>query len=209
MFTGLVERVAEIVESKPTSAGIRLRIGSPLAAELAAGESVAVNGVCLTVIQAQGSEIHFDVGPETVRVTTLGNLGPGALVNLERPLRADGRMGGHFVQGHVDGIGYVEELRAHGDSHWLTVSFPHALAPYIIPKGSIAIDGISLTVAGLGKGRIDLMVLSYTMENTNVRTMKPGDRVNLECDMIGKYVVRAAELAGLSLTPAKAGEVTH
>jgi riboflavin synthase len=209
MFTGLVERVAEIVESKPTSAGIRLRIASSLASELTAGESVAVNGVCLTVIHAKDTEILFDVGPETVRVTTLGTLGPAALVNLERPLRADGRIGGHFVQGHVDGIGCVEEFREQGDSYWLTVSVPHVLAPYIIPKGSIAIDGISLTVAGLGKGRIDVMVLAYTMENTNARAMKAGDRVNLECDMIGKYVVRAVELAGLTLTATKAGEVTH
>ena len=209
MFTGLVEQVAEVVETKPTSAGIRLCIGSPLATELTIGESVAVNGVCLTVIQAQGSEIHFDVGPETLRVTTLGSLRLASLVNLERPLRADSRLGGHFVQGHVDGIGHVEELRPDGDAHWLTVSFPGALAPYLVPKGSIAIDGISLTVAGLGKGRIDVMLIPHTMAHTNMRAMKAGDRVNLECDMIGKYVVRAAELAGLTLTPARAGDVTH
>lgn len=209
MFTGLVETVAEIVESKPTSGGIRLRIGSSLASELTAGESLAVNGVCLTVIQAQDAEIHADVGPETLRVTTLGTLTRGALVNLERPLRADSRFGGHFVQGHVDAIGYVEELRADADFHWLTVTFPSGLAPYIVPKGSIAIDGISLTVAGLGKDRVDVMVLPYTLQHTNVRAMKARDRVNLECDMIGKYVVRAAELAGLSLSPVRAGDVTH
>jgi riboflavin synthase len=209
MFTGLVETVAEIVESKPTSGGIRLRIGSPLAGELTPGESLAVNGVCLTVIQAQGAEIHADVAPETLRVTTLGTLPRGALVNLERPLRADSRFGGHFVQGHVDGVGYVEELRADADCHWLTVSFSSRLAPYIVPKGSIAIDGISLTVAGLGADRFDIMVLPYTLQHTNVRGMKTRDRVNLECDMIGKYVVRAAELAGLTLTPLKVGDVTH
>lgn len=209
MFTGLVESVAEIVESKPTSGGIRLRIGSPLASELAPGESLAVNGVCLTVILAKASEIHADVGPETLRVTTLGTLARGALVNLERPLRADSRFGGHFVQGHVDATGYVEELRADADFHWLTVSFPARLAPYIVPKGSIAIDGISLTVAGLGPDRVDVMVLPYTMQHTNVRGMTTRDRVNIECDMIGKYVVRAAELAGLTLAPVRAGDVTH
>jgi len=209
MFTGLVETVAEILDSRQTNGGVRLRIGSPLAGELTPGESLAVNGVCLTVIQAQGGEIHADVGPETLRVTTLGTLAHGALVNLERPLRADSRFGGHFVQGHVDAMGSVEELRADADFHWLTVRFSPSLAPYIVPKGSIAIDGISLTVAGLTADRFDIMVLPYTLQHTNVRGMKTSDRVNLECDMIGKYVVRAAELAGLTLTRVKAGDVTH
>ena len=205
MFTGLVERVGEIVESKPTSGGLRLRIGTALAAELIPGDSLAVNGVCLTVIQAKDSEVHADVGPETLRVTTLGGLACGALVNLERPLRADSRFGGHFVQGHVDAVGYVEALRP----DWLTVAFPPALAPYIIAKGSIAIDGISLTVAGLRREHFDVMIIPFTLQNTNVREMKVRDKVNLECDMVGKYVVRAAELAGLTLTPAPSGDVTH
>src|SRR5436309_9908123 len=149
MFTGLVEATGELVERKPTSGGFRLRIASPLAPELAPGDSLAVNGVCLTVILAEAAEIHADVGPETVRVTTLGALAPGTAVNLERPLRADSRFGGHFVQGHVDAIGQVEELRQEADFHWLTVSFPSQLAPFIVHKGSIAVDGISLTVAGL------------------------------------------------------------
>src|SRR5579864_9436292 len=124
MFTGLVEGVATVIECRPTSRGGRLRISSLLAGELAPGDSLAVNGVCLTVILAAASEIHADVGPETLRVTTLGGLAPGTLVNLERPLRADGRFGGHFVQGHVYGIGHVEALRADADFHWMTVSFP-------------------------------------------------------------------------------------
>ena len=209
MFTGLVETVAEVVECKPTSGGVRLRIGSPLAGELAPGDSLAVNGVCLTVILADGGEIHADVGPETLRVTTLGGFSPGTLVNLERPLRAESRFGGHFVQGHVDAIGHVEDLRVDADFHWMTVSFPAALAPYIVPKGSIAVDGISLTVAGLGVDRLDVMVLPYTMEHTNVKAVKIRDRVNLECDMIGKYVVRAAELAGLTVAPVRPQEVRH
>jgi riboflavin synthase len=209
MFTGLVERVAAVVECKPTSLGARLRIGSPLAGELAAGDSLAVNGVCLTVILAAASEIHADVGPETLRVTTLGGLAPGMLVNLERPLRPDGRFGGHFVQGHVDGIGHVEVLRADADFHWLTISFPSTLAPYLVLKGSIAVDGVSLTVAGLGVDRFDAMLLPYTLEHTNAGAMKIRDPVNLECDMIGKYVVRAVELAGLSRAPVRAGDVTH
>lgn len=199
MFTGLVEAVGQIVERQAQSGGARVRIGTPLSTELTPGDSVAVNGVCLTVIATDGKEIQADLGPETLRVTTLGSLEQGALVNLERPLRADSRFGGHFVQGHVDGVGLVENLRQDADFHWLTVAFPAALAPYFVPKGSIAVDGISLTIAALGQGRLDIMVLPYTLEHTNIKAMKITDRVNLECDMIGKYVVRAAELAGLTL----------
>jgi riboflavin synthase len=209
MFTGLVEGVGELVESKPISGGFRLRIGSPLARELKPGDSLAVNGVCLTVILAERDEIHADVGPETVRVTTLGSITRGSVVNLERPLRADQRFGGHFVQGHVDAIGHVEDLRQDAEFHWLTVSFPPNLAAFIVHKGSIAVDGISLTVAGLGTDRFDVMVIPFTMHHTNLGLIGIRDRVNLECDMVGKYVVRAAELAGLTLTGVRPGEVTH
>jgi riboflavin synthase len=209
MFTGLVEGIGELVERKTTSGGFRLRIGSSLAAELSPGDSIAVNGVCLTVILAEENEIHADIGPETVRATTLGWLGRGSAVNLERPLRADSRFGGHFVQGHVDAVGHIEELRADAEFHWLTVSFPPPLAALIVHKGSIAVDGISLTVAGLGADRFDVMVVPYTMAHTNLGHVKIRDRVNLECDMLGKYVVRVAELAGLTLNVARPGEVTH
>ncbi len=208
MFTGLVEGVGELVERKPTSGGFRLRIATPLAPELKPGDSLAVNGVCLTVILAEREEVHADVGPETIRVTTLGLLARGSAVNLERPLRADQRFGGHFVQGHVDAIGHVEELRQDAEFYWLTVSFPSNLAPLIVHKGSIAVDGISLTVAGLGADRFDIMVVPFTMQHTNLGRITMRDRVNLECDMVGKYVVRAAELAGLTLG-ARPGEVTH
>src|SRR5919204_703043 len=209
MFTGLVEAVGEVVELKPTSAGARLRVATALAEELRPGDSIAVNGVCLTVILAEGGELHADVGPETIRVTTLGRLVRGSRVNLERPLRADSRFGGHFVQGHVDAIGHVEELRPDADFHWLTVSFPSLLAPYIVHKGSIAVDGISLTVAGLGTDRFDVQVVPYTMSHTNLGALQIRDRVNLECDMVGKYVVRAAELAGLTIHGLRPGEVAH
>ena len=208
MFTGLIEGVGQLVDSTPTSGGIRLRIMAPMASELAPGDSLAVNGVCLTVILAERGEIHADVGPETVRVTTLGGIAPGTALNLERPLRADQRFGGHFVQGHVDAVGCVEELRQESEFHWLTVSFPSALAPLIVHKGSIAVDGISLTVAGLGVDRFDMMVIPFTMQHTNLGQIRLRDRVNLECDMVGKYVVRAAELAGLTFG-ARPGEVTH
>jgi riboflavin synthase len=209
MFTGLVEAVGEVVEMKPLSGGTRVRIRTALAPDLSPGDSLAVNGVCLTVIAAANGEAQADVGPETLRVTTLGGFERGTLVNLERPLRADSRFGGHFVQGHVDGTGYIEELREDADFHWLTVSFPEHLRPYIIPKGSVAIDGISLTVAGLGEDRLDIMIIPFTRAHTNLRNAQVRDRVNIECDMVGKYVVRAAGLAGLNLAPARTGEMKH
>jgi riboflavin synthase len=208
MFTGLVEEVGELLECTPTSGGCRLRIGAVLAPDMKPGDSLAVNGVCLTVILAERGEIHADVGPETVRVTTLGSLVRGTALNLERPLRADQRFGGHFVQGHVDAVGHIEDLRQEAEFHWLTVGFPAALAPLIVHKGSIAVDGISLTVAGLGADRFDSMVVPFTMQHTNLGRSKLRDRVNLECDMVGKYVVRAAELSGLTLG-VRPGEVTH
>ena len=209
MFTGLVEAVGEMAERKPTSGGARMRIATSLAAELAEGDSLAVNGVCLTVILARAGEVHADIGPETLRVTTLGSLARGALLNLERPMRADARFGGHFVSGHVDAVGHIEDMRADAEFQWVTVSFPENLAPFFIHKGSIAIDGISLTVAGLGRDRFDVMLIPHTIEHTNLKRAHLRDRVNLECDLVGKYVVRAAELAGLSLGPVGSGEVRH
>src|SRR5436305_8923567 len=165
MFTGLVEAVGDLAAIEPSNGGVRLTLKAPLASELQPGDSVAVNGVCLTVIAAAGGRFHADVGPETMRVTTLGALSRGDAVNLERPLRADGRFGGHFVQGHVDAVGRIEDLRQEADFHWLTVSFPDSLAPYIVLKGSIAVDGISLTVAGLGSDRLDVQIVPFTMEH--------------------------------------------
>jgi riboflavin synthase len=208
MFTGLVEGVGELLERKPTSGGCRLRIATAVAGELTPGDSIAVNGVCLTVIVAEGEEFHADVGPETIRITTLGRLARGSQVNLERPLRVDSRFGGHFVQGHVDAIGHIEELRADADFHWLTVSFPSHIARFIVSKGSIAVDGISLTVAGLGSDRFDIQIVPFTMSHTNLSRAQPRDPVNLECDMVGKYVVRAAELAGWTIGDVR-GSVSH
>jgi riboflavin synthase len=193
MFTGLIEAIGEVTARTATTGGQRMSIRSPLAAELTPGDSVAVNGVCLTVVDTDGA-FHADVGPETLRVTTLGLLENGALVNLERPLRGDGRIGGHFVQGHVDAVGRIEDLRSASDFHWLTVRFPAALGRYLVMKGSIAVDGISLTVAALGEDRFDVQLVPFTIEHTNLKRARIGDNVNLECDMIGKYVARAAEL---------------
>jgi riboflavin synthase len=209
MFTGLVEAVGEITGSTATPGGARLRIDTALAGELALGDSLAVNGVCLTVVRIDGASVEADVGPETLRVTTLGGMTPGTLVNLERPLRADARFGGHFVQGHVDAVGTVVRVRADAEFHWLTVSFPPHLAPFIVHKGSIAVDGISLTVAELGADRFDVMIVPFTIDHTNLKRIEAGDRVNLEGDMVGKYVARAAELAGLSFKAVSPGESIH
>ena len=195
MFTGLIEGVGKIADLTSGPGGIRIRIRTELASELSPGDSLAVNGVCLTVIAADGREVHADIGPETARVTTLGTLRQEQRVNLERPMRANGLVGGHFVQGHVDGTGVVDEIRPDGDSHWLTVSFDRSLSPYFIRKGSIAVDGVSLTVAGLGGTVFDVMIIPFTWANTSLSSLKVRDRVNLECDMIGKYVARAVALA--------------
>jgi riboflavin synthase len=194
MFTGIVECTGTLAEVKVTGGGYRVRIRTTLANELKLGDSLAVNGVCLTVILIDGGYVMADIGPETARVTTLGEMQRDQPVNLERPLRSDGRIDGHFVLGHVDGVGVVEAVRPEADSHWLTIGFPTALAAYFIRKGSVAVDGISLTVAGLGGRQFDVQVVPYTWEHTTMKLLKVGDKVNLECDMIGKYVIRGMEL---------------
>jgi riboflavin synthase len=198
MFTGLIEALGEITEVKPTPGGFRLRLSTALATEVSNGDSLAVNGVCLTVVSADPDGIHADVSPETGRVTSLGTLTRGAVVNLERPLRADSRLGGHFVQGHVDATGTIEELRADGECFWMTVKFPSTLAPFIVRKGSIAVDGVSLTVAGVDDRHFDVQLIPFTWSHTNLHTLKTGDPVNLECDILGKYVARAIEVAGVA-----------
>jgi riboflavin synthase len=197
MFTGLIEAIGTVEDAVQTPAGQRLHIGTALAPELAAGDSLAVNGVCLTIVAADTTVVTADVSPETIRVSTLGTLQQGRLVNLERPMRADARVGGHFVQGHVDATGTIEALRQEGDSYWLTVRYPSMLAPYIVRKGAIAVDGISLTVAGLSECHFDVQVVPFTFKQTALHTAHVQDAVNLECDILGKYVVRALELSSV------------
>jgi riboflavin synthase len=160
------------------------------------GESVAVNGVCLTAVETTSGELRAVIGPETARVTTLGLLKRGALVNLERAIRADGRMGGHFVLGHVDGTGVIQDVRPEADFYWVTIGYPGALAPYLIHRGSIAVDGVSLTIAALKPSSFDVQIVPHTWTHTNLQAAGVDDAVNLECDMIGKYVARAMELMG-------------
>lgn len=201
MFTGLIEATGEVAEVKPTAEGFRIRVATSLAPDLTPGDSLAVNGVCLTVVSTDTDGLFADISPETARITTLGQMDRGTVVNLERPLRADARLGGHFVQGHVDAVGTIDDIRPAGDAFWLTVRFPALLAPYIVRKGSIAIDGISLTVAGVGDLRLDVQIIPYTWAHTTLGRAKVGDAVNIEVDILGKYVVRVAELAGMTIRP--------
>jgi riboflavin synthase len=196
MFTGLIEAVGHVDQVVRTGTDSRLGVRTELAAELTDGESVSVNGVCLTVAEITTGMFAADIGPETARVTTLGGLRPGDPVNLERALRADGRFGGHFVQGHVDGLGTVRELRAEGDAHWLKVGYSALLAPYLVTKGSVAVEGVSLTVAALDDDHFDVMIIPFTWSHTSLGSLQTGAKVNLECDVIGKYVARAVQLFG-------------
>ena len=196
MFTGLIESVGGVVDLSAIDAGYRLRITTDISGDLRLGESVAVNGVCLTVVDTSGGSFAAEIGPETAAVTSLGDLKPGSSVNLERAMPANGRFGGHMVLGHVDATGKVESVRPEADFWWITVSYPSAVAPYLVHRGSVAIDGISLTIAKLEATTLDVQIVPFTWAHTNLRGRRAGDRVNLECDMVGKYVVRAVELMG-------------
>jgi riboflavin synthase len=198
MFTGLIEAVGEVADVSTIPDGLRLEIRAETARDLQPGDSVAVNGVCLTAVAADPTAGAFrvEIGPETARVSSLGDLRPGSLVNLERALRQGDRLGGHFVLGHVDGTGSIVGIRHEGDFCWFAVSYPISLAPLLIHRGSVAVDGISLTVARLDGGSFDIQVVPFTLAHTNLRTARPGQRVNLECDVLGKYVIRALEVYG-------------
>jgi riboflavin synthase len=197
MFTGLIEAIGHVARIEAAASGVRLHVATDLALALAPGESVAVNGVCLTATDLSPLGFAADVGPETARVSTLGALREGQALNLERAMRADSRLGGHFVQGHVDATGVLEAVRADGEAHWITIAHPASMAPLLVPKGSIAVDGISLTVASLGDDRFDVMIIPFTWAHTTLPSLRAGDRVNLEGDLIGKYVARSMALAGL------------
>jgi riboflavin synthase len=192
MFTGIIEHAGKIESLERRDDGGRLRISIAGAAEISAqmrlGDSIAVNGCCLTVAEFGKSYLSADLSGETLRRTSFGEKKPGDIVNLERPLAVNARLGGHFVQGHVDGTGRVTTLAAEGDNWWLSVRVPEDLRRYVVEKGSIAIDGISLTVARWQEGIADIALIPFTYEHTNVRAMVPNDAVNIEVDMLAKYV---------------------
>ena len=198
MFTGIVEVTGRVARLHATAEGGRLELADvPFAAELSMGESVAVNGCCLTVVESAAGAVMFDLLQETLRVTNLGDLAAGDAVNLERAMQAGGRFSGHFVQGHVDGTGTILGWDPHGQDYRLEVSVPDGLHRLIIPRGSITIDGISLTAAEIGKGSVTMWITPHTRVVTNLSTASAGRRVNLEIDMLAKYVdqllVRRAE----------------
>ncbi|WP_396625034.1 riboflavin synthase [Luteitalea sp.] len=194
MFTGLIEATGRVRGLDPVAGGQRVTIETDLAPQLALGDSVATNGVCLTVVALTADTWSADVSPETLRVTSLGTLRPGGFVNLERPLAVGSRLGGHFVQGHVDGTGQVESVTPEGEFYRVRISYPPALAAYFIEKGSVAVDGISLTVAALADRTFDVQIIPHTWTATTLRHAGPGTTVNLECDMVGKYVLRSLSL---------------
>jgi riboflavin synthase len=205
MFTGLIEATGRIERVVDAGAGRVLEVSTPIAAELAPGDSIAVSGVCLTVTAADANRFRADLSRETRAATSLGRAEAGRLVNLERPVRADARLGGHFVLGHVDATGRVIEWRADEGGYWLTVETPDALGPYFIAKGSVAVDGISLTLASVAPRRIGLQIIPFTFAHTSLAEMRLDDRVNIEADVLGKYVVRLLQsrlvdgaLAGLA-----------
>lgn len=173
---------------EPVEAGFRLSLGIPFAADLSEGESVAVNGCCLTVTTVENGVVAFDLLAETCRVTNLGDLKTGAVVNLERALKATDRMSGHFVQGHVDCTSEVLELEAVGQDFRLRVALPDQFSRYLISKGSICVDGMSLTAAEVGEDSFTIWLIPHTMEITNLKKRQAGQRVNLEFDMLAKYV---------------------
>lgn len=190
MFTGLVESLGKVAALENFGDQARLSLAIPFSDELALGDSVAVNGCCLTVAEISGGQVAFDVLAQTLRVTSLGKLAPGCVVNLERALRVGDRLGGHFVQGHVDGVGQILSLEANGQDHVVEVSIPTDIYRLCVGKGSIAIDGISLTIADLKSESAVFWITPHTFSYTNLRDAKAGDTVNLEADMLAKHVAR-------------------
>lgn len=191
MFTGLIEEVGEVRRTRPRAGGLDIVVHAPgMAAELAVGESVSISGACLTVEKHDQSAFTAHAGEETLRRTTLTEARRGTRVNLERALLPGSRLGGHFVQGHVDGIGSVTARQPAGSTVWFEFAAPDGLAQYIAPKGSIAVDGISLTVVDCTDAQFRVAIIPHTLGETNLGERQPGDRVNLEVDVLAKYVAR-------------------
>jgi riboflavin synthase len=192
MFTGVVEEVGEVAAAERRGDVLAVRVHArEVTAGLAPGASIAVDGCCLTAVETDADGFLCELTEETLERTGFAQrLRAGVLVNLERPLRADGRFDGHIVQGHVDGLGVIVDLRPSGAAAELVVAVPPGLERYLVSKGSVAVDGISLTVAGLRPQGFSVAVIPYTLERTNLRAARPGDRVNLEMDVIAKYVER-------------------
>jgi riboflavin synthase len=190
MFTGIIQGVGRVRSVERSDEGARLRIAAELAAELSDGDSVAVNGACLTAATVGEGAFEADVMNQTLSLTTLGELESGSQVNLELPLRPTDRLGGHVVQGHVDGTATVAELIPDGFAKRLRVELPDELLPYVVDRGSVAIEGVSLTVAALEDPVLEVSLIPETLERTTLGAVAPGDRVNVECDVLARYVRR-------------------
>lgn len=195
MFTGIVEEIGTVEAVRPLTGGRRLRIACSFADALRVDESVAVDGVCLTVVAQDGAAFEAVAVEETLSKTALGDRQPGDGVNLERALVLGARLDGHLVQGHVDATGVVEAVEALADSHLVRVRYPEGGAPYLIPRGSVCVDGVSLTVARLDEpaGTFALAIIPHTWDKTTAGRWRPGQAVNLEFDLVGKYVLRSAQ----------------
>jgi riboflavin synthase len=199
MFTGIVRELGTVEAIESSADGARLRIRAELASDLGEGDSVAVDGACLTATAVEGDAFEADVMHQTLELTTLGELERGSAVNLELPLRADERLGGHVVQGHVDGTATVADLNDDGFAKRLRIELPDELLPYVVERGSIAVEGVSLTVAGLDDPVVEVSLIPETLERTTLGRLEAGDRVNVECDVLARYVRRQLESsAGLS-----------
>jgi riboflavin synthase len=207
MFTGIIEAAGKIESLERRDEGGKLRVSLASSPEIAAGikiaDSIAVNGCCLTVVEFDGPIFGADLSGETVRRTSFAEKKAGDVVNIERPLAAHARLGGHFVQGHVDGLGRLTRLAPEGANWWLSVRVPDNLRRYVAEKGSIAIDGISLTVAGWHDGIADIAIIPLTYRETNVKSMVPGDAVNLEIDILAKYVESLLESRRAASAPSR------
>ncbi len=194
MFTGIVTATGTVRRLAPRDKGLELALDAgPLAGELRVGESLAVNGVCLTVRHRRGETVAADLMPETARVTTLGSLRPGDRVNLEPALRLGDRLGGHLVTGHVDGVGTIRSVRREGNAVLVEVAAPPSVSRYLVPKGSVAVDGVSLTVSACAGDGFTVSLIPHTLAVTTLGRLRAGDRVNLEADLVGKYVLRHLE----------------
>lgn len=191
MFTGIVEELGTVTAVDKRSAGVRIVVSASLVtSDIAVGDSVAVNGVCLTAVDVSASSFSADVSPETLDRTTLGKINAGSRVNLERAVTLATRLGGHIVQGHVDGRGTFESGVAESEFWTVRIGYSAELARYFVHKGSVTVEGISLTIAALSDSSFDIAVIPKTWEMTNLSTLDPGDAVNLEADVIAKYVER-------------------
>lgn len=207
MFTGLVEDIGVVERVGPQGGGFELAVRAPALVDgMRLGDSVAVNGVCLTVTAFDAGQFTFGLAPETLARTNLGDLAPGDAVNLERALTPTTRLGGHYVQGHVDATGRIRSFRPDGDALWMAVEAPRALMRYVVTKGYIAVDGASLTVVHVGEDWFDVTLVAYSQAKLVLPRKKPGARVNLEVDILAKYVERlvaAGALAPASLPSQK------